>query len=94
MGGVKLDGGAGALAVGSQLVEFTERVGVAQRNAVADGILLAQLAANKAVAGGGDAFRWYDKYVEVLQNIGWQLREIEFRSATLERRPRPASTAP
>jgi hypothetical protein len=84
VGGVRLDGGPGAVAVGSQLVEFTERVDVAQRNAIADGILLAQLAANKAVAQGGDAFRWYDKYVEVLQNIGWQLREIEFRTATLD----------
>ncbi|MFL5333273.1 MAG: hypothetical protein ACJ8H8_08845 [Geminicoccaceae bacterium] len=53
------------------------------RGIVADSILLAQLAADKAAAKSPDVFRWYDKYVEVLQHIGWQLRDVEFQSQPL-----------
>jgi hypothetical protein len=68
-----------AVAVGGQLAEFTEAVSPDLRTAISDGILLAQLAANKATAKSGDVFKWYDKYVEVLQNIGWQLQDFDFR---------------
>jgi hypothetical protein len=50
------------------------------RGAIADGILLAQLAANKVTTQTEDVFRWYDKYVEVLQNIGWQVRDLDFQT--------------
>ena len=26
-----------------------------------------------------DVFAWYNKYVEVLVNIGWQVRDLDFR---------------
>jgi hypothetical protein len=53
------------------------------RSAIADNILLAQLAANKATAEAPDVFRWYDTYVEVLQHIGWQIHNVEFQTQTV-----------
>ena len=69
-----------AVAVGSELTEFTARVPVNLRDAIADSILLAQLAANKTDATDPDVFHWYDKYVEVLQHIGWGIRDVEFQA--------------
>jgi hypothetical protein len=69
-----------AIAVGAQLAEFTDAIPAGVRGAIADSILLAQLAANKATAESQDIFRWYDKYVEVLQNIGWQIHDLEFKT--------------
>jgi len=63
-----------AMAVGSQLAEFSERVSAAQRAAVADCLLLAQLAANKATEQSPDLMAWYRKYVDVLQGIGWTVQ--------------------
>lgn len=69
-----------AVAVGAQLAEFTPAVPPGVRGAIADSILLAQLAANKVTTQTEDVFRWYDKYIEVLQNIGWQVRDLDFQS--------------
>lgn len=63
-----------AVAIGSQLAEFSERVSAAQRAAVADCLLLAQLAANKAAEQSPDLMTWYRKYVDVLQGIGWTVQ--------------------
>ena len=57
-----------AVAVGSQLTEFTPAVSTGTRSAISNSLLLAQLAANQAA----DEFAWYGKYSEVLQHIGWQ----------------------
>jgi hypothetical protein len=65
-----------AVAIGSQLAEFSERVSPAQRAAVADCLLLAQLAANKATEQSPDLMAWYRKYVEVLQGIGWTVQAM------------------
>ena len=72
-----------AVAVGAQLAEFTDAVPAEVRGAIADSILLAQLAANKAAGESQDVFRWYDKYVEVLQNLGWQIRDVDFQTQTV-----------
>ena len=72
-----------AVAVGAQLAEFTDAVPAEVRGAIADSILLAQLAANKAAGDSQDVFRWYDKYVEVLQNLGWQIRDVDFQTQTV-----------
>jgi len=69
-----------AVAVGAQLAEFTPAVPAGVRGAIADSILLAQLAANKVTTQTEDVFRWYDKYIEVLQNIGWQVRDLDFQA--------------
>ena len=68
-----------ALVVGAQLAEFTERVTPNLRSDISNSILLAQLAANKATAQSADVYRWYDKYIDVLQSIGWQLADVDFR---------------
>ena len=73
-----------AVAVGGQIAEFTEAVSPDLRTVISDGILLAQLAANKAAGESGDVFKWYDKYVEVLQNIGWQIQNFEFRQQQVD----------
>lgn len=78
-GGITFSSDAQALAVGGQLAEFGKGVPPELRGAIADGMLLAQLAANKAAAASGDVQQWYDTYVEVLQNIGWQIHELELR---------------
>ena len=80
---VRFTVGPEGVAVGSQLVGFTGGVPPGLRGTIADSILLAQLAANKAATDSPDVFRWYDKYVEVLQHVGWQLREVEFQSQSL-----------
>ena len=68
------------IAVGAQLAEFTAKVPPELRAAISDSLLLAQLAANKAAQKAGasaDVFAWYDKYIEVLKGIGWQVIEFE-----------------
>ncbi len=47
--------------VGAQVTEFSAQVAPPQRAAVADCLLLAQLAANKATAGNPDQMAWYQK---------------------------------
>jgi hypothetical protein len=75
-----------ALVVGSQLAEFTDRVDPGTREAVADSLLIAQLAANKAADQAGDVFGWYRKYVEVLQGVGWQVGSMSFESQAVSNR--------
>lgn len=72
-----------AVAVGAQLAEFADTVAVELRGPIADSILLAQLAANKAAGASHDVVQWYDKYIEVLQNIGWQVHDLEFQTQTI-----------
>lgn len=82
-----------AVTVGAALAEFTDAVPAGARAAIADGILLAQLAANKAAIDADDVFGWYDKYLEVLQNIGWHARDIDFRTQTVNDRASRMHTA-
>ena len=61
-----------ALAVGSQIAEFAENVPVKIRPAISNSILLAQLAANKAVKDNtGTSAAWRESYRNVLLNTGW-----------------------
>jgi hypothetical protein len=68
-----------AVAVGSQLTEFTPAVSTDARSAISNSLLLAQLAANKAANQVADVFAWYGKYTEVLQGIGWQSQDLDFQ---------------
>ena len=72
-----------ALAVGSQLAEFSGDVDPEARAAVADSLLIAQLAANKAADQEADVLAWYRKYIEVLQGVGWLVGALEFESQTV-----------
>jgi len=69
-----------AAVVGAQLAEFSKGVPAALRSAVADCLLLAQLAANKANSGNPDLMAWYRKYVEVLQGTGWLVENMSFEA--------------
>jgi hypothetical protein len=61
-----------AVAVGSQIAEFSDKVPVALRPAISNSFLLAQLAANKEITkNNGNTLKWYAKYNEVLANVGW-----------------------
>lgn len=70
------DGTQQVVTIGSQIAEFSTKVPEARRPQIANSFLLAQLAANKMVADGGDTEKWYECYVNVLANIGW-LTETE-----------------
>lgn len=89
-----------AAVVGAQLAEFSQGVPAPLRAAVADCLLLAQLAANKATAANPDLMAWYRKYVEVLQGTGWlvesmslQQRDVGDRNAGVHKAILPVLTA-
>lgn len=67
-----------AVVVGSQIAEFAARVPLNLRPQISNSFLLAQLAANKQLSGGGDSQAWYSKYCEVLANTGWVMETNAF----------------
>jgi hypothetical protein len=70
---------AEVVAVAAQLAEFSAAVAPAQRAVVADCLLLAQLAADKATAMRADLPAWYDAYSGVLKQLGWLQTTMEFK---------------
>lgn len=76
--GIEFGEQAEVITVGSQIAEFGTAIAPAQREVVSDCLLLAQLAANKAMASNPDMMAWYRKYVEVLQSIGWIANSMSF----------------
>lgn len=60
-----------SVAVGSQIASFAAEVPPKLRAFIADAFLLAQLAANKAIEGGGTGEDWYATYVATLGRLGW-----------------------
>lgn len=60
-----------AVAIGSQITEFSNNVPADLRPHIANSLLLAQLAASKSIEKGGATSDWYKKYTEVLAKIGW-----------------------
>jgi hypothetical protein len=73
-----------AVAVGAQLAEFAKSVLPELRSAISNSMLLAQLAANKAADQSEDVFAWYHKYIEVLQNIGWEVKDLDFQARSFD----------
>jgi len=67
----------GAVDAGS-LVSFVSGVSKTHKEDVLNSTLLAQLAANKAWNREEQTVQWYDKYHEVLENIGWVISGFEF----------------
>ncbi|RZJ13068.1 MAG: hypothetical protein EOP39_02030 [Rubrivivax sp.] len=76
--------GQQAVAVGAQLAEFSTAVPAGRRAVVADCLLLAQLAANKATSMNGDLKAWYDQYLGVLQKLGWLQTSLEFKATEID----------
>ncbi|MGG5890104.1 hypothetical protein ACLF3G_23530 [Falsiroseomonas sp. HC035] len=80
------------VAIGSQLTEFTSRVGEAIRPAISNSLLLAQLAAEKANPGDQDPRAWFGSFNTVLGQVGWvpvggvrATQEISDRDAELHK---------
>ncbi|RZL88858.1 MAG: hypothetical protein EOP82_21565 [Variovorax sp.] len=72
-----------AVVIGAQIAEFAAGVDGSTRSAVADSLLIAQLAANKAADSATNVMAWYRKYVDVLQNLGWVVGDMEFKEQTV-----------
>jgi hypothetical protein len=81
---IEASSGQVLVAVGSQLAEFDPAVAAGVRGALANNLLLAQLAANKAASQSNDMATWYGKYNDTLQNTGWNLAEAEFQNQTIQ----------
>ncbi len=63
---------AQAVTVGSQMTEFTKDVPQSIRPGISNGLLLGQLAADKASAKNPDPLAWFTTFNTVLRGIGWQ----------------------
>ncbi len=81
---IEASSGQALVTVGSQLAEFDPAVAAGVRGALANNLLLAQLAANKAASQSNDMATWYGKYSDTLQNTGWNLAEAEFQNQTIQ----------
>ena len=74
---------AQAVTVGSQMAEFSKTVPQSIRPAISNGLLLGQLAADKATAGNPDPIAWFDAFNSVMKKIGWQSTLGEFNEQTI-----------
>ena len=63
--------GQQAFVVNAQLAEFDGKVPQLLRPAISHGLLLGQLAADKATAGGTDPWAWFTTYNTTMGRIGW-----------------------
>ncbi len=77
---------AQAVSVGSQMTEFSSKVPQSTRPAISNGLLLGQLAADKATAGRGDPIAWFNAYNSVMKQIGWQSTLSELNQQTISDR--------
>jgi hypothetical protein len=60
------------------IISFVGGVSLQNRQDILDSTLLAQLAAGHLYPDPKDLKQWYDKYAEVLRNIGWSIQQNEF----------------
>jgi hypothetical protein len=74
---------AQALTVGSQMTEFSTSVPQAIRPVISNGLLLGQLAADKATAQHPDPLLWFQTFNDVLKKIGWQSTLSELNEQTV-----------
>jgi hypothetical protein len=76
-----------ATVVGSSIVSFATGVPAAQREAISNSTLLAQLLAKRKVTDPRRMDEWYDAYFDVLTNIGWVLQDkslSEYRESSTD----------
>jgi hypothetical protein len=64
------------------IVSFVAGVSPENRQDILDSTLLAQLAAGHLYPDPQDLKKWYEKYTEVLRNIGWSIQANEFSEVT------------
>src|SRR6185312_15457052 len=69
-----------ASVVGSTVVGFIKGVTKIHRTDLVNSAMLAQLAATRSVADPNDLEAWYQRYFEVLTNIGWVIQDRQFNT--------------
>ena len=67
-----------AAVVAGSTISFVSGVPAQLQQDVMNSALLAQLAANKAYDRETQTVNWYDKYKEVLENVGWIIQDFSF----------------
>jgi hypothetical protein len=72
-----------AVAVASQITAFDAAVAPAHRAVVADCLLLAQLAADKATSMNHDMAAWYEHFRITLTKLGWLPTAMEFKDTVV-----------
>jgi hypothetical protein len=73
------DGGEAGYVDAAELLGFASGLSEQAHSDVLNSMLLAQLAANKAVPNReADTAAWYKKYREVLENVGWAISSFQF----------------
>ena len=72
-----------AVTVGSQMAEFSSAVPQSIRPAISNGLLLGQLAADKAMHGNPDPVAYFQAFNGVMKKIGWQITASELNEQTI-----------
>lgn len=84
-GAPEVDYGKDAFVAAGSVAGFDNTVDKTNRQDVLDSELLAQLAANKVANRNKEALKWYDKYREVLENIGWVIQAFQFDGKRMDK---------
>ena len=71
-----------AVVIGAQMAEFSAEVPANLRPAISQGLLLGQLAADKAVGTTGNVQLWYETFGLVMRKIGWLMTDLDFQEQT------------
>jgi hypothetical protein len=69
-----------ALTIGSQLSAISSKVDAGLRAPISNGLLLAQLAADKAASSAQDVVGWYDAYRTMLGQLGWRTQALDMQA--------------
>jgi hypothetical protein len=72
-----------AVTVGSQMAEFSAAVPESIRPAISNGLLLGQLAADKATGQNPDPAAYFGAFNSVMRKIGWQVTESGLNQQTI-----------
>jgi hypothetical protein len=72
-----------AITVRSQMAEFSAAVPQSIRPAISNGLLLGQLAADKATENNPDPIAYFDAINSVMRKIGWQVTETALTQQTI-----------
>jgi hypothetical protein len=67
-----------AAVVGSDIISFVKGVTGERRQDITNCALLAQLVANKRVPDRTRIYDWYERYFDVLSNVGWVIQDKTF----------------
>jgi hypothetical protein len=74
---------AQAVTVGSRMAEFSAAVPQSVRLSISNGLLLGQLAADKATAGNPDPVAYFGAFDSVMKKIGWQITSSGLTQQTI-----------